>query len=117
MSSRRNIFIRTIATVTGDFAVGFTMALACTWLIQAAALGLFLSFLLWLLTLALSLAVSQFAVHPAVQFVLSDRKLDRVIDAMASLAQTAADLDIGVGSPVWRDLQHRARRFTAGFAK
>jgi hypothetical protein len=46
MSARRNFFIRSIATVTGDIAIGYALASICVWVIQFASLGLFLSFLL-----------------------------------------------------------------------
>ena len=48
-TSRRNVFIRSITGLCGDIAVGFAMASACVWIIEAASLGLFLSFLLWLI--------------------------------------------------------------------
>ncbi len=64
MSARINIFIRAVASVTGDITIGYAMASACIWVIQAAALGIFLSFLLWLLTIIASLAFSQHALHP-----------------------------------------------------
>ena len=116
MSSRRNFFIRTVGTVAGDFAVGFTMAVACTWIIEAAALGLFLSFLLWLLAIVASLALSQYVVHPLAAALLSDRKLDRGMELLSSLGRTASDLGLGVGSPVWSQLRRRASGFSTVFA-
>ena len=95
MTARINIFIRAVASVTGDITIGYAMASACIWVIQAAALGLFLSFLLWLLTIIASLAFSQHALHPAVALLLSDRKLDR-------------GLAVGVRCPA-----HRHRRCSA----
>lgn len=89
MFSRRNFLIRSIATLAGDFSVGFTVGLACTWVIQSAALGLFLSFLAWLLAIILALAVSQHLVHPAANLLLCDRKLDRGIDATLVAARSA----------------------------
>lgn len=86
MNSRRNFFIRSIATVVGDASIGLAMASACVWVIQSAALSVFLSFLLWLLTLVLSLALSQYVMHPAMAALLSDQKLDQsvalTVDAM-----------------------------------
>ncbi len=89
MSSRRNTLIRTVATVCGDIAVGVAMASACVWLIEAATLGLFLSFLAWLLAAILSLALSQYVVHPLNTALLCDRKLDRAVDALSGLADVA----------------------------
>ena len=57
MSSRRNTVIRTVAALCGDIAVGVALATACGWVIEAAALGLFLSFLLWLVGTLLALAI------------------------------------------------------------
>ena len=114
--SRRNFFIRTVAAFAGDFSVGFSMAVACTWVIQSAALGLFLSFLLWLLALVASLALSQYVVHPLAAALLSDRKLDRGIELLSSLGRTASDLGLGVGSPVWSQLRRRASGFSTVFA-
>ena len=101
MSARRNFFIRTIGTVAGDFAVGFTMAVACTWIIEAAALGLFLSFLLWLLALMISLTLSQYVVHPVAAVVLSDRKLDDGIAAVDAAARSASE----AAQRLWRWVQ------------
>ena len=86
MSSRRNTLIRTVAAVSGDIATGIAMAAACVWLIEAAALGLFLSFLLWLLGTLIALAFSQYVVHPAVAVVLSNRKLNLAIETLSGLA-------------------------------
>lgn len=97
MSSRRNTVIRTIAALCGDIAVGVALATACTWVIEAAALGLFLSFLLWLVGTLLALALSQYLVHPAVQLVLSDRKLDGAVDALSVLTEAAQSAGAQVG--------------------
>jgi ABC-type sugar transport system permease subunit len=123
MTIRRNLFIRSVASVTGDFAVGLGLAVACSWIIQAASLGLFLSFLLWLIALVLGLALSQYAMHPAVQFVLSDRKLDQGTDALVSAGQALADLGVDLRAPAWGPLRRQfgriadrcARRFTTRF--
>jgi hypothetical protein len=85
-TSRRNVIIRSVASLAGDIAVGVTVANVCIWAIQAATLGLFLSFLVWLVGALLSLALSQFVVHPAVKVLLSDRKLDAGLDALSGLA-------------------------------
>ena len=85
-NSRRNIIIRSVATVVGDIATGVAVASACVWLIEAAALGLFLSFLVWLLGTLIALALSQYVVHPALTVVLSDAKLDLAVDAVTLMA-------------------------------
>ena len=73
MSTRRNVLILTVATVVGDIAVAMAFATACVWLIEAATLGLFLSFLVWLIAALLAMAASQHLVHPTVTLLLSDR--------------------------------------------
>jgi hypothetical protein len=98
-NSRRNIIIRTVATIAGDIAVGVAMASACVWIIEAAALGLFLSFLLWLLTAILSLALSQYVIHPAVKVLLSDSKLDLAVDAVTVLGDRVAQFARSVLQP------------------
>lgn len=92
MISRRNTLIRTVAAATGDVATGVALASACVWLIQTAALGLFLSFLLWLLCVLLSLAISQYVIHPATQQLLSDRKLDEGIAVVTSMVEVLEHL-------------------------
>lgn len=112
MSSRRNHLIRTVATVCGDIAVGVAMASACVWLIEAATLGLFLSFLVWLLAAILSLALSQYVVHPLCNALLTDRKLDLAVDALSGLADvaTVASAELADG------LTHYARLAFSTFA-
>lgn len=95
--TRRNTLIRAVATVTGDIAVGAAMAAACVWLIEAASLGLFLSFLVWLIGSLLALAVSQFVVHPAAAVLLSDRKLDQVLDGASGLSHVFSNLGADLG--------------------
>ena len=85
-NSNRNILIRTVATIAGDITVGVAVASACVWIIETAALGLFLSFLLWLIGAILSLALSQYVVHPALTMLLSDHKLDVAVDAFNLLS-------------------------------
>lgn len=89
-SSRRNTLIRTIATITGDIAAGVAMASVAVWMIETAALGLFLSFLIWLLAAIASLVLSQYVVHPVITAVMSDTKLDLAVDAITDLAQRLA---------------------------
>lgn len=98
MTPRARLFIRACATVTGDLTVGYVLASACLWIIQAAALGLFLSFLLWLLALLASLALSQYVVHPVTAVVLSDRKLDQGL----AVLNTAYESTRHSASRMWR---------------
>jgi hypothetical protein len=86
MSSRRNLIIRTIATITGDIAAGVAMASAAVWIIETATLGLFLAFIVWLLAGIAALALSQLVVHPAAKVLLSDQKLDLAVTALSGLA-------------------------------
>ena len=86
-NSRRNVLIRSVASVLGDVAAGIAVASACVWLIEAATLGLFLSFLAWLIGSLVAMALSQYVVHPAIALLLSDRKLDVGIDAASVLAE------------------------------
>ena len=89
--TRRNAIVRTVATLCGDLTVGFAVASVALWVIEAAALGLFLSFLTWLIGALLALAFSQFVLHPAMAVVLSDRKLDLAVDAVSGLGVWAAE--------------------------
>lgn len=84
---RRNTLIRAVATVTGDIAVAIAMANAAAWIIQSAALGVFLAFLVWLLAAIASLALSQYVVHPTIKVALSDRKLDMAVAATSQLSE------------------------------
>lgn len=86
MSSRRNVLIRSVTAVCGDIATGVAVASVAVWIIETATLGLFLSFLVWLLAAIAALALSQYVVHPALSVILSDRKLDVAVDAMSGLA-------------------------------
>lgn len=98
---RRNAVIRFVAAITGDIAVGLAMASLCSWIIQSAALGLFLSFLLWLIAALLSLALSQYLVHPGIKFLLSDHKLDMAVDTAGDLCSTLTVLGQQTGRQVW----------------
>lgn len=102
MSMYRNALFRTAVGVCGDVAIGASMASACLWIIQTASLGLFLSFLLWLVTAILSLAISQCVFRPAVRLVLSDRKLDDVVAIAHLFADVAATAGIQTGDVVAR---------------
>ncbi len=101
MFSRRNTLIRTITAFTGEIATGLALATACVWLIQSAALGLFLSFLLWLLGVLLSLAISQYVVHPVTQQLMSDRKLDDGIAAVTGMVEVLAHLSGKARHSLW----------------
>lgn len=111
MSSRRNILIRTITAFTGDVATALAMATACAWLIQTAALGLFLSFMLWLLGVLLSLAISQYVIHPSTQLLLSDRKLDEGLAVATGLVEVLAHLGDKARQGLWSTLQQGVGHF------
>lgn len=103
-TTRRNVLIRSITGLCGDIAVGVAMASACVWIIEAASLGLFLSFLLWLLAALASLALSQLVLHPAVSLLLSDRKLDAGLEAVVGLAEgvnTTGSQLLGLAKSSW----------------
>ncbi|NMM13188.1 MAG: hypothetical protein HHJ17_06575 [Rhodoferax sp.] len=90
--SRRNILIRSVATITGDIATGIAVASVALWVIETAALGVFLSFLVWLLAAIAALALSQYVLHPALSVVLSDQKLDLAVAAVSGLADRFTQL-------------------------
>lgn len=117
MTYRRNFLIRAVGTVAGDLAVGVAVASACAWIIQCAALGTFLSFVLWLLAIAASLALSQYVVHPVSKAVLSDRKLDQSIAAINSLARELVWFAEGFASPPWEFVRSGFSRYATGFAR
>ena len=98
-TSRRNVLIRTVATLAGDITVGVAVASACVWLIEAATLGWFLAFLIWLIGAALSLVLSQYVVHPALSVLLSDHKLDVAVDAVTLLGERLSRLTRSVLQP------------------
>ena len=102
MSSRRNVLIRTVTAVLGDVATGIAVASACVWLIEAATLGLFLSFLTWLIGALAALALSQYLVHPAVALLLSDRKLDVSIAALAEVADQVMLVGPQIAQQLWQ---------------
>lgn len=105
MPSRRNALIRTVSALTGDLATGVALASACLWLIESAALGLFLSFLLWLVAIFLGLAISQYLVQPAVQALLSDRKLDEGVVVAIGMLEMLANLNTKAREGLWSSLQ------------
>ena len=76
-SAFRYSTLRATVSLAGDAGAAIAIASACAWIIESAALGLFLSFLVWLLGLIMSLALSQHIVHPTIQFAMADDKLNR----------------------------------------
>ena len=115
--SRKEVLIRTVAALAGDAAVGLAMASACTWVIQAAALGTFMTFMAWLVAIIAALALSQHVVHPLVATLVSDRKLDLAVDSLSSLFGAARDVGLTRNSPIWGDLRRHAGQFTKSFAR
>ena len=84
-SAFRYSVIRSMVSLAGDLGAGIAVAATCSWVIETATLGLFLSFLIWLLGLIVSLALSQHVVHPTVRFVLADDKFDRGLNTASAL--------------------------------
>ena len=100
--ARRNTVIRNIVALTGDITIGIALASACTWLINVAALGIFLSFLMWLITAVLTLAISQYIVNPSVKFLLSDHKLEDAISTASGLYSAFSYLGDQTSQEIWR---------------
>lgn len=115
MKSRRNALVRTITAFTGDIAIGLAMASTCTWIIQTAALGLFMSFMLWLLGVILSLALSQYVIHPVTQLLLSDRKLNDGFAVATGMVEVLAHLNNKARQSLFSTLQQGVSRF--GFSR
>ena len=115
-SVRRNFWIRAVAGITGDFCIGLAMGSACVWIIQAAPLGLFLSFVLWVLAVALALSFSQHVLYPFLGFALSDRKLNHGMDALASLVERVSQYSADDAAPLWRAVHCGLGRFAARYA-
>lgn len=115
-TSRLNILIRTLASLTGDIAAATSVAVACAWLMKAATLGWFLSFLVWLVGALMALALSQYVIHPAVAVLLSDRKLDHAIDGLSGLGGALTQVGADIGAHVLSALRSSSclRRFQAG---
>lgn len=91
---RRILLVRTVGTLCADLAVGIAVASAVSWVIQAASLGLFLSFLLWMLGAIVALALSQYLVHPVAKVLLSDHKLDLAFNVIDDFAGQAGRLGL-----------------------
>lgn len=105
MTTRRNFLIRTVVALGADIAVACALASACAWLIQAAALGVFLTFMVWLIGLLLALAISQYLVHPGVQFLLSDQKLNDTLDTLGDLSNLVGVLGHHAGRQLWASVK------------
>lgn len=104
MNDRQRVFIRTASALAGDIAVGLLFASVCVWIINFAALGIFLSFLLWLLGAILAMAVSEYLIHPTVAFLLSDKKLEETLRRAHGLT----DVFMQVGSRAAQAMAHKA---------
>jgi heme/copper-type cytochrome/quinol oxidase subunit 4 len=85
MNHRNQTLYRTVATLTGDITIGLLFSSICIWIINFAALGIFLSFLAWLIVTILAMAASQYLIHPTVNFLLSDRKLESAVQKVHGL--------------------------------
>ena len=109
MISRRYTLIHTVAAACGDIATGVAVAAACVWLIEAATLGLFLSFLVWLLGALIALALSQYVVHPLVAMLVSSRKLDDGLGTLSGLAREAACVAPQAAQQFWGRFMPGAR--------
>ena len=101
MNSRHNFIVRAVGTLAGDAAAGMAMASACTWVIQTAGLGMFLSFAAWLIAIVTTLAISQFVIHPIAATLLSDSKLDDGLAAVTAACRATAGAALGL----WRSVQ------------
>jgi len=86
-TSRRNVIVRCLTSMTGDIALAVAVASGCVWVIEAASLGFFLSFMVWLVATLAALAFSQLVLHPAINMLLSDRKFDGTIDTIIDVVQ------------------------------
>jgi hypothetical protein len=100
MNDRKKTLIRTLAALTGDLLIGFAIASVCLWLIHLASLGLFLAFLVWLIAAVVGLAVSQYVIHPTVQFVLSDSKLDDIVRGSQGMTEAVMRAGVQIGKNV-----------------
>ena len=110
MITRHNTVIHTVAAACGDIAAGVAVAAACVWLVEAATLGLFLSFLVWLLGALIALALSQYVVHPLVAMLVSSRKLDDGLGALSDLAREAARVGPQAAQQLWGRFMPGARQ-------
>ena len=87
-SNYRNFLIRSAASITGDVAIATALIQTCIWIIEVAALGLFLQFMLWLLAALIALAISQYLIHPVVDLLLAEDKLTRTGRAINELRRS-----------------------------
>ncbi len=118
MNDRKKTLIRTLAALTGDLLIGFAVTSACLWLIHVASLGLFLAFLVWLIAAVVALALSQFVIHPTVQFALSDRKLDDIVRGSQGMTEAVMRAGVQVGETVLASfIRQKTRGFKPSWAK
>jgi hypothetical protein len=87
-TSRRNVIVRCVTSMVGDIALAVAVVAGCAWIIEAASLGFFLAFLVWLMATLAALAFSQLVLHPVVNMILSDRKFDDTVDTLVGLVQS-----------------------------
>lgn len=71
----RNTIIRMVGGAIGGSAWGYALAAAAHWVIAYAALGIFLTFIVWLIAVALLFAGS-YCIADTVTRVLSDAVID-----------------------------------------
>lgn len=74
----RNHIIRCVAALIGGVAWGAACGAALQWVCVSASLGTFLTFLAWLITLAIAIASGAY-IGNCVESVLTDERLDRGI--------------------------------------
>lgn len=87
-TSRRNVIVRCLTSMVGDIGLAVAVVSGCAWIVEAASLGMFLTFLLWLVAILSALAFSQLVLHPLVNMALSDRKFDDTVDTVIGVVQT-----------------------------
>lgn len=108
MNERKRIFIRTTAALAGDITIGLLFASVCVWIINVAALGIFLSFLLWLVAAMAALAASEYLIHPTVAFLLSDRKLEEALRRTSGLTSVFMQFGSRAAEKLAQTATHKA---------
>ena len=71
----RNSLIRLIGTTIGSVTYGAALGEACKWIIVSASLGSFLSFLVWLIALALAIYGGA-VIAEVVRKTVTDERID-----------------------------------------
>lgn len=66
----RNQLLRTVLSILGGVSLTVALASVCTWVVSAASLGAFLTFVAWLITVILGFIASWFIV-PTVDAAMS----------------------------------------------